>query len=102
MKCPECSGEMKKKNNIMEQDGLEFEAYLCPKCGEEIMNMKQLKVLADKYRSLRKAKEIVFAKWGNSLAVRIPRDVALEYKISEGKRALLVREKEGIKITQIQ
>ena len=99
MKCPICNkGEMKKLKDIMEQDGIEFEAYQCSKCGEEIMNMKQLKALAGKYRKLRKAKDIIFSKWGNSLAVRIPSEIANEYKLSAGKHGLLTREKEGIKI----
>ena len=98
MKCPICSGNMEKMKDTIKQDGVEFEAYRCIKCGEEIMNMKQLKVLADKYRELRKAKDIIFAKWGNSLAVRIPSEVAEEYQISAGKHGILIKEKEGIKI----
>jgi len=97
--CPVCQkGKMEKKKDIMEQDGIEFEAYKCSKCGEEIMTMKQLKVLASKYRKLRSAKDITFAKWGNSIAVRIPSDIANEYKISVGKRGTLTKDKEGIKI----
>lgn len=99
MLCPICKkGEMKKKKDVMKQDGIEFEAYECSKCGEEIMNMKQLKSLADKYRELRKAKDIVFSKWGNSIAVRIPREYAEEFNISAGKHGLLKKEKEGFKI----
>ncbi len=99
MKCPVCQkGIMEKKKEVMEQDGIEFEAYKCPDCGEEIMTMKQLKVLAGKYRKLRNAKEITFAKWGNSIAVRIPSDIAEEFKISVGKRGTLTKDKEGIKI----
>jgi len=99
MKCPICKAEeMKEQKEIMEQDGIEFEAYKCPKCGEEIMNMKQLKVLADKYRQLRKAKDIVFSKWGNSLAVRIPSEYAEEYNLSAGKHGLMKKDKEGFKI----
>ena len=43
---------MEKKKDVMKQDGIEFEAYKCPECGEEIMDMKQLKILAGKYRKL--------------------------------------------------
>ena len=89
---------MEKKKDIMKRDGIEFEAYKCPECGEEIMSMKQLKVLAGKYRRLRNAKNITFAKWGNSIAVRIPSDIADEYNISAGKHGTLTKDKEGIKI----
>ena len=89
---------MEKKKDIMEQDGIEFEAYKCSKCGEEIMTMKQLKVLANKYRKLKNAKEIKFAKWGNSIAVRIPNEIAKEYSIKSGKQGLITKDKNGIKI----
>src|SRR3989338_4540952 len=99
MRCPVCQkGKMEKKKGIMEQDGIEFEAYTCLECGEEIMDMKQLKVLAGKYRRLRNAKDITFAKWGNSIAVRIPSEIADEYNISAGKHGTLTKDKEGIRI----
>src|SRR3989338_947723 len=99
MKCPVCQkGSMEKKKGIMEQDGIEFEAFKCPDCGEEIMTMKQLKVLAGKYRKLRDARDITFAKWGNSIAVRIPSNIAEEFKISAGKHGILTKDKEGIRI----
>ena len=96
--CPLCQGNMEKKKDAIEEDGIEFEAYRCKKCGEEIMTMKQLKVLAGEYRKLKKAKEITFAKWGNSIAVRIPSDIAQEYNISAGKQGTLRKDKEGIRI----
>ena len=103
MKCPICQkGEMKKRKDVIEQDGVEFEAFQCPKCGEEIMTMRQLKVLASKYQKLRHAKDITFAKWGNSIAVRIPSDIAEECNISIGKHGTLTKEKDGIKIIPTQ
>ena len=86
MICPICKGEMEKIKDVIEQDGLEFKAFKCKSCGEEIMNMKQLKSLARKYRKLRKAKEITFAKWGNSIAVRILREIVDEYGITSGRQ----------------
>lgn len=47
---------MEKIKGRIKQDGIEFDAFRCKSCGEKIMNMKQLKNLADKYRELRKAK----------------------------------------------
>lgn len=102
MKCPICNkGEMKIVKDVIEEDGVEFEALKCPNCGEKIMNMSQLRVLANKYRKLRKAKEIVFAKWGNSIAVRIPNEIVEEYHIKSGKQGILTKDKDGIKITPI-
>jgi|TARA_Y100000310_G_scaffold5001_1_gene5914 hypothetical protein len=99
MKCPVCQkGTMEKMKDIIEQDGVEFDAFKCTECGEEIMTMKQLKVLAGKYRKLRDAKDITFAKWGNSIAVRIPSEIVEQYNISPGKHGTLTKDKEGIKI----
>ena len=98
MKCPICQGKMEKKKDIMEEVGVEFEALKCVECGEEIMTMKQLKSLANKYKKLRNAKEVTFAKWGNSIAVRIPSDIADEFNISVGNHGILTKDKNGIKI----
>lgn len=89
---------MEKVKDVIKQDGIGFEAFRCKSCGEEIMNMKQLKVLAQKYRKLRQAKEITFAKWGNSIAVRIPSDIVDDYHIRSGKHGVLTKVKDGIKI----
>lgn len=89
---------MKKIKDSIKQDGIGFEAFKCASCGEEIMNMSQLKSLASKYRTLRKAKEIIFSKWGNSIAVRIPSEIAEEYHITAGKEGLLTKDKQGIRI----
>lgn len=98
MKCPICNGKMKKAKDNMEQDNIEFEAFKCGKCGEELMDMKQLKSLANKYRKLRHAKEITFAKWGNSIAIRIPSEIVEEYHIVSGRNGIITTDKEGIKI----
>lgn len=99
MKCPTCNkGEMENIKDIIKQDGIEFEAFRCKLCGEEVMNMKQLKNLSQEYRKLKQAKEITFAKWGNSLAVRIPNDIVNEYHLKSGKKGILTKDKYGIKL----
>ena len=49
---------MEKIKERIEQDGIEFDAFRCKSCGVKIMDMKQLKGLADKYREFKKAKKI--------------------------------------------
>jgi len=98
MKCPMCKGKMEITKDIIKQDKIEFEAFRCMSCGEELLDSKQLKNLAAKYRKLRAAKEIVFSQWGNSIAVRIPKDIAEEYHITSGTHGLLTKDKDGIKI----
>ncbi len=89
---------MEKVEDQIEQDKVAFDAYKCGKCGEELMDMKQLRKLAAKYHQLRKAKEITFVKWGNSLAMRIPQEFVQEMGIKEGSHALLRKGKEGLEI----
>jgi DNA-directed RNA polymerase subunit M/transcription elongation factor TFIIS len=96
MNCPICKGTMEQEKDTI--DGVSFDSYKCGKCGESIVTMPQLKALADKYRQLRKAKDVTFAKWGNSLAVRIPADVAADYNLTAGKKGVLTKEKGGIRI----
>ena len=92
-------GNMRKVTDLIKEDNVDFETYKCNNCGEELMDMKQLKVLANKYRELRKAKEISFAKWGNSIAIRIPNEFIKEYDIKVGKQAVIISQKGSLKIT---
>ena len=100
-RCPACRGEMKEIKDSIKEDNVDYEAYRCTSCGEELMNMKQLRSVAAKYRRLRRAKEIVFAKWGNSVAVRIPNEIIEELKIKVGNHGFIDKDKEGIKIIPI-
>lgn len=98
MKCPICKGEMEKNKDIMKEDNIDFEVYKCKKCGEELMNMEQLHNLAKKYRKLRKAEEVTFAKWGNSIAIRIPKQFINSLHIRQGEQGLLLQEDKELKI----
>lgn len=102
MNCPVCKkGKMVLAKDRFEEDRVEYTLYRCQHCGEEILDSEQLQALAEQYRALRKEKEIVFAKWGNSIAVRIPKDVAQNYGFKIGKHAYLRKEKEGIRIVPV-
>ena len=98
MKCHVCKGNMEKISGKMPIEKVEYEAYRCTQCGEKILNMEQLHDLANKYRTLRKAKQTSFAQWGNSLAIRIPEELVKELKIKPGTRAQITREKGILKI----
>ncbi len=102
MRCPICKGKMELKEDVIKQDNIKFVCYKCKGCGEELMNSKQLKALAGKYHALRKAKDIIFARWGNSIAVRIPSEIAKELCISSGMQGLMIKENDCIKIMVLQ
>ncbi|MDP3728298.1 MAG: AbrB/MazE/SpoVT family DNA-binding domain-containing protein [bacterium] len=98
MKCHICKGEMEKIYGKMPIEKIDYEAYHCTKCGEEILTMDQMKELGQKYRQLRKAKQTSFAKWGNSIAILIPEEMVKELKIKPGTKAQITREKGMLKI----
>ena len=98
IKCPHCNIMMDNVESVIEQDGISFRAHKCNKCGEEILDMDQLKNLADKYKKLRDAKSVKFSKWGNSLAVRIPKELTEKLALSDGKKAYIIEEKNSLKI----
>lgn len=80
------------------KDGLEYNYYSCLKCKEEFLDMRQLHEVAEKYRALRRAEKAKFAQWGNSVALRIPKALAKAFRIVPGKTALLMKEKNAIKL----
>ena len=82
----------------MSIEKIEYEAYHCTKCGEEILTMDQMKELGKKYRQLRKTKETKFAQWGNSIAIRIPKEFTKELKIKVGTKAHITKEQGILKI----
>ena len=98
MKCSSCQIQMEPYKGKMQKEDVAFEAYRCPQCGEELMDMQQLGRLANKYRKIKNAKTVTFARWGNSLAVRIPKTTLETLNIKEGDEGILLQEKEGIKI----
>jgi hypothetical protein len=98
MKCKLCGGTVEKKRGVMEEDNVEYEYFKCLQCGEEYLDMDQLEKVAAKYRKLREAKDITFRKWGNSIAVRIPKEIVDALNIASGKHGKLFREKNGLKI----
>ncbi|MEM4254598.1 MAG: AbrB/MazE/SpoVT family DNA-binding domain-containing protein [Candidatus Woesearchaeota archaeon] len=96
-KCYKCNAKMKIMQGA-DLEGIDYEYYCCTKCGEEILDMKQLHKAAEKYKALRKAREGKFQKGGNSLAVRIPKQIADELHIAPEKSCLILKEKGALKI----
>ncbi|MBI2597672.1 MAG: AbrB/MazE/SpoVT family DNA-binding domain-containing protein [Candidatus Diapherotrites archaeon] len=97
MKCTKCSSKMEEKKDET-PEGVSYTYFACTNCGEEIVDMKQLHSVAQKYRELKKYVATV-SKWGESIAIRIPKELAEEYGLKPNKRVNLIPEKEAIKIT---
>ncbi|OGM03291.1 hypothetical protein A3K72_03200 [Candidatus Woesearchaeota archaeon RBG_13_36_6] len=98
MKCNKCKKQMQKTKDVIKEDNIEFDIYECKHCGERLMDMKQLHQLANKYRKLKKAQEVKFTKWGNSIAVRISKNFVNDLKIRPGKAALMYKDGQELRI----
>ena len=98
MKYPYCKVEMSKKVDLFGPEKIEFEEFQCPKCGEELLSMEQLKLLGEKHKEWRKSQQATFSKWGNSIALRIPKEIITALHIKAGATALVKTEKNGIRI----
>ncbi len=98
MKCPYCRVKMQAKKDLFGSEQIEFEEFQCPKCGEELLTMDQLKELGEKHKQWRNAQRVKFSKWGNSIGIRIPQEVITQLHIKAGGIALVKTEKNSIKI----
>lgn len=94
--CNSCRNEMEQVE-AKTPDGIPYNYYTCKKCGEEIVDMKQLHEVAEKYRFMKKY-HAKLTKWGLSLGVRIPKDLVRKYKFKNNKEVTIIPEEKGIKI----
>lgn len=96
MKCARCNGEtIEKEGN--HDDGVTYHYYSCTKCGEKFLDMDQLHEVAEKYRQMKKYKAKV-SQWGDSIAIRIPKELAIEYKLKPNQNVNLIPENKAIRI----
>ncbi len=95
-KCSECSGKMKELK-AKTPEGIEYSYFKCSKCGEEIVNMRQLHNVAQKYREMKRFNAKI-SRWGMSLGMRIPKELVKKYNLEDNKEVTIIPEKEGMKI----
>ena len=105
MKCPICSKGNLKQGKIKEfMFGVylgEFPAEICNNCKESFTEEKTTKLIeesAKKKGIFGLGKKIKIIKTGNSLAVRIPKEIAGFLKLKEGSEAYIHPEKNKIVI----
>ena len=96
MKCPNCNKRTKRTQH--EMDGVPYEANTCPSCKEGFLDMSQLHELGAEHKKMREAKGVTFSQWGNSLAVRIPKDLALGMNIKAGTQGRIIKDKKDLRI----
>lgn len=105
MKCPVCEKGILKKGKINEtMFGVylgEFPAQICTKCNESFTDEKTTQAieLAAKEKGIwGLGKKTKITKTGNSLAVRIPKEIVKFLNLKEGKEDYIHPEKDKIVI----
>ncbi len=95
-KCSECNGKMEELS-AKTPEGVEYSYFKCKSCGEEIVDMKQLHNVAEKYRTM-KTYRAKISRWGLSLGLRIPKDLVKKYGLKNEEEVTIMAEKDGLKI----
>ncbi len=105
MMCPECGKGRLRKDKIKEYlFGVylgEYPAEICSKCNESFTDeetTKKIEAAAKKAGIWGLEKKTKITKTGNSLAVRIPKEIALYLKLKVGKEAYIHPEKDKLVI----
>jgi hypothetical protein len=78
-------------------EGVAYSYHKCISCKEEIVDMKQLHLVAEKYRTMKKY-SAKLSQWGLSLGLRIPKELVKKYHFKSETEVTIIPEKEGIKI----
>ena len=97
--CFRCKARMKELRDKT-PEGVEFRYFKCDKCGEEILDMGQLHNVAQKYREMKRFHAKV-SKWGMSLGLRIPNELAKRYHLKDDRKVAIIPEDEGMKIIPV-
>lgn len=94
--CSACTNTMEELS-AKTPEGVAYNYFKCVKCGEEILDLKQLHRVAEKYRVM-KNYHVKLSKWGLSLGMRLPKEVVQRYRLKDNEEVVLIPEKEGIRI----
>ena len=93
-----CEGKTVIKNVEYEEFGVSlgnFKAYVCKKCGETYFDEEIAEKIQAKSKQLGLfglAKKVKIAEIGNSIAIRIPKEIAEFLKLNKGKEVIIFPE----------
>jgi len=93
--CYKC-GKVTKVVKATLPDGIPFEYHKC-RCGEGVLDMEQLHVAAEHYRKLKKH-NAKLSRWGQSLGLRIPKELTEKYKLGPKSVVQIIEEEDGLKL----
>lgn len=98
MKCVICNGQTTKKNVEYKESGISlgsFSADVCQKCGETYFDEKTAEKIQQKSKEMGLfglAKKAKVAEIGNSIAIRIPKEIAEFLDLKKGKEVTIFPE----------
>lgn len=95
--CWECGGKRVELTDT-DPDGVTYRYWKCTKCGDKVLDMKQMEEAAEQYRKLRRAHSVRVSEWGTALAMRIPKEIVKKQNIRKGERVLILPEKRGFRV----
>lgn len=105
MKCIICGGKTARKSVEYREFGVplgNFNADVCKKCGETFFDEKTAEKIQQKSKGLGLfglAKKAKVAKIGNSIAIRIPKEIAEFLKLKKGEEVtILPQGKHGLNV----
>lgn len=98
--CSNCKKGMVEKTGKT-PEGVVYRYYKCNSCGEEVLDMKQLHDVAEKYRDMRKYR-VKLSNWGLSLGLRIPKELVERNKLHKAKEVEIIEEKVGFKVVPVK
>ena len=82
-------------------EGVTYKYYRCDSCGEEVLDMKQLHEVAERYRNMRKYR-VKLSKWGLSFGLRIPKELVKTNKLDRTKEVEIIEEKVGFRVLPVK
>lgn len=98
MKCVMCEGKTEKKLVEHKEFGVslgKFRADVCKKCGETYFDEKTAEEIQKKSKEkglFGLAKKAKIAEIGNSIAIRIPKEIATLMKLKKGEEVTIIPE----------
>ena len=93
--CTSCKKEMESMETKT-PEGVSYMYFKCS-CGEEIVDMKQLHKVTQRYREMKKFHTKI-SKWGRSSGLRIPKELVEKYNFENNEEVTLIPEDKGIRI----
>ncbi|MBI3588375.1 hypothetical protein HY095_04220 [Candidatus Micrarchaeota archaeon] len=75
------------------EEGIEYKALACPKCGEELLTVKQAK--KNSPRPLKTSTTLPSRNGGKAIAIRVPADIVRLQHLKAGQKAHVIPEPDG-------